>query len=108
LLGIPHRVLSAASAADDVAWASAELTPHSQPVALLVPPGVFPVHGGGQAHGDGSAAHAATRPAVAGVHGELTPRISLYAASTAAVKQLGDEAVVHANGYPSRESHAVA
>jgi len=51
---------------------------------------------------------AATRPAVANVHGELTPRISRYAAITAAVKQLGDEAVVHANGYPSRESHAVA
>ena len=41
LLGIPHRVLSAASAADDVAWAHAEMDRLSQPVALLVPPGVF-------------------------------------------------------------------
>ena len=107
LLGIPHRVLSAASAADDVAWAASEMTRLSQPVALLVPPGVFPVvHGGGHEHAE--TAHATTRPAVASVHGELTPSISRYAAITAAVKQLGDEAVVHANGYPSRESHAVA
>ena len=48
LLGIPHRVLSAASAADDVAWAVAEMDARSQPVAILVPPGVF---GGG--HGAG-------------------------------------------------------
>jgi phosphonopyruvate decarboxylase/sulfopyruvate decarboxylase subunit beta len=39
---------------------------------------------------------------------ELAPRISRYAAIRAAVKQLGVEPVIHANGYPSRESHAVA
>jgi phosphonopyruvate decarboxylase len=36
LLGIPHRVLSAASAADDIAWAAAEMDARSSPVALLV------------------------------------------------------------------------
>jgi phosphonopyruvate decarboxylase/sulfopyruvate decarboxylase subunit beta len=41
--------------------------------------------------------------------GELgAPRISRFAAIRAAVKQLGSEPVIHANGYPSRESHAVA
>jgi thiamine pyrophosphate-dependent acetolactate synthase large subunit-like protein len=38
----------------------------------------------------------------------LTASISRFAAIHAAVKQLGHEPVVHANGYPSRESHAVA
>jgi phosphonopyruvate decarboxylase len=111
LLGIPHRVLSVASAADDVAWAAAEMTRLSQPVALLVPPGVFPVHGGRE----GEQAPAARPPAAWTAAGarlrrdaELVPQVSRYAAIAAAVKQLGDEAVVHANGYPSRESHAVA
>jgi thiamine pyrophosphate-dependent acetolactate synthase large subunit-like protein len=38
----------------------------------------------------------------------LVARISRFAAISAAVKQLGSEPVVHANGYPSRESHAIA
>ena len=112
LLGIPHRVLSAASAADDVAWAAAEMLRLSQPVALLVPPGVFPVHGGGAPpEMDVTARPPLRRPAAAMPlrrDSEMMPRISRHAAITAAVKQLGDEAVVHANGYPSRESHAVA
>ena len=163
LLGIPHRVLSATSAGDDVAWATAEMDVRSQPVALLVPPGVF---GGGHemsgaARGTGGpgsgprvtepafagsvraadspdaphparrAAHLAaatnepghtaeqppasaaafggTRSSTAGTPGTpLVPVISRYAAIRAAVKVLGDQPVVHANGYPSRESHAVA
>ena len=38
----------------------------------------------------------------------MVPTIGRYAAISAAVKQLGSEPVIHANGYPSRESHAVA
>ncbi|MBM3219918.1 MAG: sulfopyruvate decarboxylase subunit beta [Candidatus Rokubacteria bacterium] len=38
----------------------------------------------------------------------LTATISRFAAISAAVKQLGSEPVVHANGYPAREAHAVA
>jgi phosphonopyruvate decarboxylase len=95
LLGIPHRVLGAASAADDVAWAAREMDTRSQPVALLVPPAVFESAHGGERSDDGS-----DEP--------LVPRISRFAAIRAAVKQLGNEPVVHANGYPSRESHAVA
>ena len=37
-----------------------------------------------------------------------TPSISRFAAIRAAVKPLGSEPVIHANGYPSRESHAIA
>jgi phosphonopyruvate decarboxylase len=113
LMGIPHRVLSEATAADDVAWAAAEMDRLSQPVAVLVPPGIF---GGGHGHSESSAAGHATaaprpmRPARTGTPtGELGPAtISRFAAIAAAVKQLGSEPVVHANGYPSRESHAVA
>jgi hypothetical protein len=113
LMGIPHRVLSEATAADDVAWAAAEMDRLSQPVAILVPPGIF---GGGHGQSESSAtAHTAaaprtTRAARTGTTtGELGPAaMSRFAAIAAAVKQLGNEPVVHANGYPSRESHAVA
>src|SRR5438034_5051780 len=105
----------------------------SQPVAILVPPGVF---GGG--HGAGrrdagagvsrlralsgggsapsrppmSASHprpgvSAPRP-MSATHELGAPSITRFAAIRAAVKQLGSEPVIHANGYPSRESHAVA
>ena len=130
LLGIPHRVLSAASAAGDVAWAAAEMDRLSQPVAILVPPGVF-----GSRHGAGAEGGVGVRPKVLkkpslrlgfsaqnGLDPDPTlgpgpvaatkelarPTISRFAAIAAAVKQLGSEPVVHANGYPARESHAVA
>jgi len=51
LLGIPHRVLAASSASDDLAWAVGAMDRLSQPVALLVPPGVF--GGGHEARGAG-------------------------------------------------------
>lgn len=109
LLGIPHRVLGAASAADDVAWAATEMDARSQPVALLVPPGVF---GGGHGTGSRDAGEVLRLRALSG-EGSATneigrPTISRFTAIRAAVKQLGTEPVVHANGYPSRESHAVA
>ena len=111
LLGIPHRVLSAASARDDVAWAAAQADSLSQPVALLVPPGVF---GGGHemtgvpGAGGGDARHlmAATNYS-RDSRKELVASVSRFAGIRAAVKQLGEQPVVHANGYPSRESHAV-
>ena len=39
MMRIPHRVLSAATIAEDVAWGRAESDRLSQPVALLLPPG---------------------------------------------------------------------
>jgi len=107
----------------------------SQPVAILVPPGVFGGGHGprGEPRGAGGArlrlnlsgaGFAASRRLMAGADppgaASLAPRpvpatdelgqptISRFAAIGAAVKQFGHEPVVHANGYPSRESHAVA
>lgn len=126
LMGIPHRVLAAASAPDDVAWASREMDARSQPVALLVPPGVFAARHGARGASVGSGAGGALpgperkvptggwvergpQPDAPGAAADaLAARISRFAAIQAAVKQLGREPVVHANGYPSRESHAIA
>ena len=48
LIAVPHRVLTAGSVAADIAWARAEAERLSQPVALLLPPGVMATreHGG--------------------------------------------------------------
>ncbi|HEY7651020.1 MAG TPA: thiamine pyrophosphate-binding protein, partial [Methylomirabilota bacterium] len=43
-LGIPYRVLAALSLEADVSWARHEMDARMQPVALLVPPGIFPQH----------------------------------------------------------------
>lgn len=104
LMGIPHRVLSVGSAAADLAWAATEMDRLSQPVAILVPPGVFGSHHAAKT--GGQTALAAGR--VATVKPLGVPKISRFAAIAAAVKQLGQEPVVHANGYPARESHAIA
>ena len=41
LIAVPHRVLTAGSVAADIAWARTEAERLSQPVALLLPPGVM-------------------------------------------------------------------
>jgi phosphonopyruvate decarboxylase len=103
LLGIPHRVLSAESAAADVAWAAAEMDARMQPVALVVPPKVVET---GAAH---VAADTAASPVLAGLPPAraLAPTVSRMAALAAARKPLGAEPIVHANGYICRESFAV-
>jgi len=40
-LGVPHRVLSAATVQDSLRWAGETLKQSNQPVALLLPPGVL-------------------------------------------------------------------
>ena len=55
---------------------------------------------GGPRNASGSASASASRDA-------LVPSISRFAGIHAAVKQLGNEPVIHAHGYPARESHAV-
>jgi phosphonopyruvate decarboxylase len=119
LLGISHRVLTEASLETDVGWASRQMETQPRPVALLVPPGVFPgasgsVHrlqpggGGGRPLQTSPSTRAATTVAVSGAVRPLVPKISRMRAIAAAIKELGDAPVVHANGYPSRESCAIA
>jgi len=105
MLRIPHRILSAETIADDVAWGRAESDRLSQPVALLLPPGILD-----------TASHAgvASAPAAAPVSRPTsqddpipTPRISRFEALRAAVAPLTAEPVVHANGYICRESFGV-
>ena len=130
LLGVPHRVLSDVSLAEDVAWAASEMDTRSLPVALLVPPGLnsagssAPLRASeGASHGRASGATAPSetspRKAGAGKAGArttasailpdvLVPKISRLAALGAVIKRLGGEPAVHANGYMCRESFSIA
>ncbi|MGH7313094.1 MAG: thiamine pyrophosphate-dependent enzyme, partial [Candidatus Rokuibacteriota bacterium] len=122
LLGIPHRVLTPTALTSDVGWARDEMDAQRRPVALLVPPGIFSgdSHGSRTARERGGLEGAVSAPssnksntrAVLQPYAEgakpLVAKISRMRAIAAAIKELGDEPVVHANGYPSRESCAVA
>ncbi|HET9925800.1 MAG TPA: thiamine pyrophosphate-binding protein, partial [Methylomirabilota bacterium] len=55
MIRIPHRILSAKTIADDVAWGRAESDRLSQPVALLLPPHVLETEGTGAVAGRGEA-----------------------------------------------------
>ena len=117
LLGIPHRVLSAETAAADIAWAAQEMDARKQPVAIVVPPKIVEM---GAVHGRregprceapreaGAEAYAAGRRDRGNeADGPLSPTVSRLAAITAARKLLGNEPIIHANGYICRESFAV-
>ncbi len=105
LLDIPHRVLSAASAGPDVAWAAAEMDRRSAPVALVVPPKLFAA----AAHRvDGVDAQPRATALLPPQRLDRAPTISRASAMAAAIKSLDREAVIHANGFPSRESHAIS
>src|SRR5690349_339628 len=104
MLRIPHRILSPRSVADDVAWGRAEAERLSQPVALLLPPGVLAT----ASHAAAGALAAVSLGAPAGPDAPLpAPRISRFEALRAAVAALRREPVIHANGYICRESFAV-
>jgi hypothetical protein len=114
MIRIPHRILSARTVADDIAWGRAESERLSQPVALLLPPGILEtgareaVAGRGEAKGEPSEYKNRGRPSgPPSVDGTPTPRISRFEALRAAVSALTAEPVVHANGYICRESFAV-
>ncbi|HEU4439895.1 MAG TPA: thiamine pyrophosphate-dependent enzyme [Methylomirabilota bacterium] len=110
LMRIPHRVLSAGTVADDVAWGRAESERLSQPVALLLPPGILAaghVAGRGAAAGGPIAFENRARLSQAPRTDLSQPRISRFEALRAAVSALRTEPVVHANGYICRESFAV-
>jgi phosphonopyruvate decarboxylase len=102
MIRIPHRVLSAKSLADDIAWGRAESDRLSQPVALLLPPGILEP----AAHAAATSSDAVPAPAAADSP-IPAPRISRFEALRAAVSALSAEPVVHANGYVCRESFAV-
>jgi len=104
LLGIPHRVLTRDGIDDALAWAGREMDARLKPVALVVPPKIFSEEASTAPPHTPAPARAVSRydgPA-------LTAKISRKAAITAAMKALGHELVVCANGYPSREACAVA
>src|SRR5687768_2754923 len=117
LLGIPHRVLSTETAAADIAWAAKEMDARMQPVALVVPPKVVEM---GAVHGRregprceaprerSAEAYAAGGPDRGNeADGPLSATVSRLAAIAAARKPLGNEPIIHANGYICRESFAV-
>jgi phosphonopyruvate decarboxylase len=115
LIRIPHRVLSAETVADDVAWGRAESERLQQPVALLLPPNVLR----GEAEGDAGRGEAEGEPSAFENQGLPTlpprdewspipaPRLSRLEALRAAISALTTEPVVHANGFVCRESFAV-
>jgi len=107
LLEMPYRVLSAESAAADVAWAAKEMDTRMQPVAIVVPPKVVQT---GKAHA-GAAATAPNEPRqmtkTGAADSPLRASISRLTAIKAARKAIGTEPIVHANGYICRESFSV-
>jgi phosphonopyruvate decarboxylase len=112
LLEIPYRVLSAESAAADVAWAAKEMDSRMQPVAIIVPPKVVQTGH----HGGAATSHASARSAAApsssrrgrdATPDRLTPSMSRLAAIKAARSAMGGEPIVHANGYICRESFSI-
>ena len=113
LLGIRHRALKAGSLEGDLAWATAEAERRSEPVALLLPPGVIssghghPVRENERAESDQARRRAALK-APGARRWELIPVLSRAQAIRVAVGCLKSEPVIHANGYICRESYAVA
>jgi phosphonopyruvate decarboxylase len=115
LLGVPHRVLGRATLGDDFAWAAAEMRTRRAPVALIVTSDGASTAPAEASPGIASAARAGARTAampsspdaLQGLPEVLIPRISRREAIAAVAKELGDEAVIHANGYICRESFSV-
>ncbi len=113
LVGIPHRVLSPASLAADVAWAQEQSEQLSQPVALLVPPGVIetgaPVRASAvvRQRGDDPLSHHGPGAPGPGAPAPPRPVISRRDALEAAIEAVGEAPVVHANGYICRESFSL-
>jgi phosphonopyruvate decarboxylase len=121
LLGIPYRVLAHESADELLGWARRELDTREIPVALLVPPGVVAAPGVGGGDGTGSVPRSPESPRLALRAGrggptattatvaepELQPVISRREALAVAIKEVGDDPVVHANGFICRESFGI-
>ena len=110
LLGIPHRVVSDASIAQDLAWARPEMDARESPVALVVPPGVVVRPGAAAGAPDvhaSTTAPAAQLTTPTGTHRQLVATITRREALAAALKELGNDCVIHANGFICRESFGI-
>ena len=115
LIGVPHRVLTADSVTADIAWARAESTRLSQPVALLLPPGVMQTrHGNTTREGEslstisgGPEMAPALPPSADLPRDPLVASISRLEALRAALGAVGGAPVVHANGFICRESFSL-
>lgn len=105
LLGIPHRALGASSLEADLAWATRETLAREAPVALLLPPGVIESEHAREAHPGARRQARSDRPQQ---EPDLAPCVSRSEALSVIIRCLGDEPVIHANGYICRESYAVA
>jgi len=109
LLGVPYRVPSTASLTADIAWAAREMDAQGRPVALLLPPGILGSHG---ISDSGESAPPLPREPLSLSVNRPTPlpppQLSRLEALAIAVKQLGTEPVIHANGYICRESFSIA
>ncbi|MFQ5947177.1 MAG: thiamine pyrophosphate-dependent enzyme, partial [Anaerolineae bacterium] len=125
LTGIPHRMLSGGSVDADLAWATREAETRETPAALLLPPGVMAANDqlprdqqarSNTTPGDTRSPLLPSAPGQADVQAgagsvpsaTLAPAMSRYEALSVAIRCLGDEPVIHANGYICRESFAVA
>ena len=108
LMGVPYRVLSADSLERDLAWARTEMESRMQPVALLVPPKVVEMGGVHVETAECGAPPTARVAASVSATPLPAPTMSRLAALGIALKAVGDEPVIHANGYICRESFSVA
>jgi len=116
LLRVPYRVVGATSLEEDLTWAASEMDARMQPVAIVVPPGIVEAGHAPKASPLASTVRQAALdiespvPAPPGREPERPlgpPCISRLAALAATVKELGGEALLHANGYVCRESFSL-
>jgi phosphonopyruvate decarboxylase len=106
VLGIPYRVLGDGLDAD-IGWARGTMESLMQPVALLLPPGILSNEPHGAAVGTGPDPRAPAATADRARVAADGARLSRLQALRAALRAVGDEPVIHANGYICRESFSL-
>jgi phosphonopyruvate decarboxylase len=115
MLGISLRVLGRHDVDESLAWARREMDARQAPVAILVPPGIVATGAAGEAPSARVPAGSVTAVLAAAARDTETPGagdepldpvLSRREALGVVVKELGDEPVIHANGFVCRESFA--
>jgi sulfopyruvate decarboxylase beta subunit len=110
LLGIAHRTLAPDSVADDLGWAEREMKKRMEPVALLLPPKLLEPQKETGLGGRSSGAAGKTQDEKQRhdkVSAPSAPSLSRMEAMRHVLAEIGDELVIHANGYICRESFAI-